>query len=156
MTSANTELNSRRKKVFSKILKLCCLLGVIWACLIAASAAWGNDSVRPANPFGGILPETLPRGGMVMFPKPVACGIAKDMRENLAKDFDEKDKQTLGFTNIPPDGTGNKNMILYILKSPTGTWTVIEEHVSGTACIIASGITFDWVPRPEKKNKTNL
>ena len=71
-------------------------------------------------------------------------------------DFDEKDKQSLGFTNIPPDGTGNKNMILYILKSPTGTWTVIEEHVSGTACIIASGITFDWVPGPEKKNKTNL
>lgn len=143
--------------MFSKILKLCCLLGVIWACLIAASAAWGNDSViRPMNPFGGIMPETLPRGGMVMFPKPVACGIAKDMRENLAKDFDEKDKQTLGFTNTPPDGKGEKNMILYILKSPSGTWTVIEEHSSGTACIIASGITFDWVPGPEKKNKINF
>ena len=136
--------------MFKKLLEPILLLVAFWTIICLAS---NTASAQSLGPEGLPDPDLLPGGNLVMMSKAVGCGLGSEMREKLKSEHGETDETIVGFSNLPPTGIGERTMVVMILRSPTkGTWTILEQHVSGTACMLAAGVTMDFTPKePERK-----
>ncbi len=62
------------------------------------------------------------------------CGTRQDIVAALARDFKEQPNAM---------GVVDKNVVMEVFVSDTGTWTMIASGTDGNSCIIASGEGWD-------------
>lgn len=72
----------------------------------------------------------------------MVCAARNDLLAHFAKRFEEV-----------PNGVGitDQGALLELLVSPTGTWTMIITVPGGTACVVATGQSWETLPAAQSK-----
>lgn len=69
------------------------------------------------------------------------CGLRDDIITMLASKYREVPRAM---------AIANKQLLLEVFTSKSGSWTILLTHPNGAACIVSAGDSWEEIPDPKK------